>query len=461
MFIGRTNELSQMQTLYDTNDFQCVIIWGRRRVGKTTLINEFIKDKSAIYFMATESTANDNLDSLSQSIAELQGISPELAPSYSSFEKALNAIYDLSKKQRLVLVIDEYPYLAKAYKPISSLLQKLIDLQFKVDSKLYIILCGSSMSFMEKQVLGYQSPLYGRRTAQLQIHPFDFYEFKKYYQGFSNEEFALVYGITGGIPQYMSFFNDQLSLKENIIRNFLTPSGYLFEEPSNLLKQELREPTIYNAIIKAVATGSSKSSEITSKLGLESSGKLAMYTDKLLELGILEKETPLGEKAGRKTIYSVKDAMFNFWYRFIPNNMLLIQRNMGEMAWNNIEPLLGNYMGKIFERICIDYLWHSYNQLPVYFQQIGRWWGTNPRLRRQEEIDIVANNENSAIIAECKWRNEKTDETILFTLLERAALLNYKEKHFYIFSKSGFTEKCKKAAKINNVHLITYTEMLK
>ena len=461
MFIGRANELSQMQSLYDTNGFQCMIIWGRRRVGKTTLINEFVKDKPTIYFMATESTAKDNLESFSQSIAEFHGISQDIAPNYSSFEQALNAIYEISKKQRLILVIDEYPYLAKAYKPISSLLQKLIDLQFKKDSQLYIILCGSSMSFMEKQVLGYQSPLYGRRTGQLQINPFDFYEYKNYYQNFSPEELAIVYGITGGIPQYMFFFNDQLSLQENIIKNFLTPSGYLFEEPSNLLKQELREPTVYNSIIKAVATGSSKSSEITSKVGLESASKLALYMDKLLELGIIEKETPLGEKAGKKTIYSVKDGMFNFWYRFIPTNLLLIQRNMGRLAWENIEPLIGNYMGKTFEKICIDYLWHNYANLPMHFQQIGRWWGTNPKLKRQEEIDIVAVNDNSAIVAECKWRNEKTNENVLFTLLERATLLSYPQKHYYIFSKSGFSDKCKQAAKINNVHLITYQDMLK
>ena len=318
MFIGRANELSQMQSLYDTNGFQCMIIWGRRRVGKTTLINEFVKDKPTIYFMATKSTAKDNLESFSQSIAEFHGISHDIAPNYSSFEQALNAIYEISKKQRLILVIDEYPYLAKAYKPISSLLQKLIDLQFKKDSQLYIILCGSSMSFMEKQVLGYQSPLYGRRTGQLQINPFDFYEYKNYYQNFSQEELAIVYGITGGIPQYMFFFNDQLSLQENIIKNFL-----------------------------------------------------------------------------------------------------------------------------------------------MHFQQIGRWWGTNPKLKRQEEIDIVAVNDNYAIVAECKWRNEKTDENVLFTLLERATLLSYPQKHYYIFSKSGFTDKCKQAAKINNVHLITYQDMLK
>ena len=364
MFIGRYNELAQLARFYQENKFQCIIIWGRRRVGKTTLINEFIKDKPAIYFMATDTTAQDNLISFSESIAGMDGSASANAPVYQSFEQALNAVGEMASNKQLVLVIDEYPYLAKSYKPISSLLQKLIDLRFKRDSKLFIILCGSSMSFMERQVLGYQSPLYGRRTGQLQIMPFNFYECKSYFQHFTDEELAVIYGITGGIPQYMSFFNDELTIKENIIRNFLAPSGYLLEEPENLLQQEMRQPAIYNAIIKAIANGSSKNSEISSKVGLNSSA-IANYLEKLLELGIVDKETPVGSKESRKTIYAIKDNLFRFWYRFIPGNIALIQRGKAEAAWNNIEVLLQSYMGKVFEDICCDCLWQNYDELPL------------------------------------------------------------------------------------------------
>ena len=461
MFIGRKAELQQLNELYQTNKFQCVIIWGRRRVGKTTLINEFIKDKPTIYFTATESTAKDNLESLSQSIAFLQNQSLNNIPLYQSFEQALQAVYQLSQKQQIVLVIDEYPYLAKSYKPISSILQKLIDTQFKEQSKLFIILCGSSMSFMERQVLGYQSPLYGRRTAQLEIKPFSFYEYKTYYKSFSKEELAIVYGITGGIPQYMTFFNDQLSLANNIINNFLRPGGYLYEEPENLLKQEMREPAAYNAIIKAIASGASKNNEIASKVGMETSA-LANYIEKLLELDLIEKDAPVGAKSSRKTIYTIKDTMFAFWYRFIPGNNILIQRNRGEFAWKNIEPQLNHFMGHIFEKICTDYLWQTYEQLPVFYQQIGRWWGTNPKLKRQEEIDIVATDEINAIVAECKWRNEQVELSVIHTLMDRARLLPYQNYYYYIFSKSGFSAQCQEYAKDKkNIRLISYQEMLK
>lgn len=461
MFIGRDAELQQLNELYQANKFQCVIIWGRRRVGKTTLINEFIKDKLAIYFTATESTAKDNLESFSQSISFMQSKNLNNIPLYQSFEQALLAVYQLAQEQHLVLVIDEYPYLAKSYKPISSILQKLIDTQFKNNSKLFIILCGSSMSFMERQVLGYQSPLYGRRTAQLEIKPFNFYEYKSYYQNFSAEELAIVYGITGGIPQYMTFFNDKLSLKSNIINNFLRPGGYLYEEPENLLKQEMREPATYNAIIRAIASGASKNSEIASKVGMETSA-LANYIEKLLELDIIEKESPIGTKGSRKTIYSIKDTMFAFWYRFIPSNNILIQRHLGEFAWKNIESQLSHFMGHIFEKICTDYLWQTYETLPIFYQQIGRWWGTNPKLKRQEEIDIVATDEINAIVCECKWRNEKVELSVIQTLLERATLLPYQHYNYYIFSKSGFSKQCQDYAENHkNIRLINYLDMLK
>lgn len=461
MFIGRQAELQQLNNLYETDKFQCTIIWGRRRVGKTTLINEFIKDKASIYFTATESTAKDNLESLSQAISFLQNKTLANVPIYTNFEQALQAIHNIAKNRKLVLVIDEYPYLAKAYKPISSILQKLIDSQLKNNPNLFIILCGSSMSFMEHQVLGYQSPLYGRRTAQLEIKPFNFYEYKAYYQNFSAEDLALVYGITGGIPQYMKFFDDTLSLQDNILNNFLKPGGYLYEEPENLLKQEMREPAVYNAIIKAIATGASKSSEIASKVGLETS-TLANYMDKLLELDLIEKEMPVGAKSTRKTIYSIKDTMFAFWYRFIPANNMLIQRNRGEFAWKNIEPQLNHYMGHIFEKICFDYLWQTYEALPVFYQQIGRWWGANPKLKRQEEIDIVATDEINAIVAECKWRNEPVEMSVVQTLLERATLLPYQNYYYYVFSKTNFTQQCLSFAREQkNIKLITYQDMLK
>lgn len=455
MFIGRKHELAQLQRAYEQRNFQCMVVWGRRRVGKTTLINEFTRDKETIFFTGIESSYKDNLESLSKSIAVVAHHDATHAPVYASIQEALEDIFLLAKKKQIVFVIDEYPYLAKSYRPISSILQRMIDAQ-RNDSSLFLILCGSSMSFMEQQVLGYQSPLYGRRTGQLRIEPFSFYDVKAYYQHFSTLDLAVIYGITGGIPQYLSFMDDSLSLEENITRNFLLPSGYLYEEPNNLMKQELREPATYNAIIKAVATGSSRKAEIASKVGIDAS-QLSTYIDKLLELGIIERESPLGSKSNRKTIYYIKDGMFRFWYAFIPDAMLFIQRNRPDLAWKQISPQLNHFMGHVFEQLCVDYLWQKYDQLPVAFTEIGRWWGNNPKLKREEEIDIVAAQDKRALLCECKWKNELTDIDVLQTLRERSKLLPFQEMYYMLFSKSGFSQSCMAAVKEEtNVFLVTY-----
>ena len=247
-----------------------------------------------------------------------------------------------------------------------------------------LILCGSSMSYMEDQVLAYKAPLYGRRTAQMKIQPFDFAETCRYCQYFSPEEKALMYGVAGGTPQYLLQMNDHQSVEENIKNTFLNPNSAIYEEPSSLLKQEVREPAIYNAIITAIATGASRMAEISTKVG-EDSNVCSTYVKNLIALGIIRKEVHYGEKTTRKTIYSIEDNMFRFWYRFVPENNSIIARGAVELAYRRIEPHLSDYMGHIFEDICSQYLWALLlkGKSPVDFSELGRWWGTDPRTRSQ------------------------------------------------------------------------------
>lgn len=457
MFVGRNRELASLEALYREHNFQCAVIWGRRRVGKTTLINEFTQNKRTIFFTGVDSTEKINLELFSLAIADCENIAEDEAIIYDNFQKAFNAINRLAQKEQIILVIDEYPYLAKSYPAISSLLQQTIDIKFK-NSNLFIILCGSSMSFMENQVLGYQSPLYGRRTAQYKIEPFNFYEACNYYQNFTKEDLAIAFGITGGIPLYMSFLNDKLTIKENICQNFLKSNGFLYEEPVNLMNQELRTPAVYNAIISAIAHGSSKNSEIANAVGLENSAA-SNYLEKLMGLALVQKVNPIGNPSTRKTIYELKDTMFDFWYRFIPINKAQIERNRDDLAWQYVDKNLNGYMGHVFEKICVDYLWENIDSLPFVFSNIGKWWGPNPQTRKEEEIDILAVAGNQALVAECKWRNAKTDTNVLNTLIDRANLLPYKEKYLYVFSKSGFTDQAIQFAKRNNIELIAYNDM--
>ena len=462
MFIGRERELASLTRLYNSDRFEFVVLYGRRRVGKTALINHFIDGKKAIYFMGVESNAKQNLENFSKSIIEYaSGIEAET--SFASFQAALETVFWLSENERIILAVDEYPYVARASKSLASTLQLLID-KYKDRSKLMLILCGSSMSYMEDHVLAYKAPLYGRRTAQIKLQPFDFEETCRYFGNFSTEEKALAYGIVGGTPQYLLQMNDRLSIEDNVKNTYLNPTSSLYEEPTNLLKQEVREPAIYTAIITAIATGASRMSEISSKVG-EDTNVCSTYLKNLVALGIVQKETPYGEKASKKSIYSIDDNMFRFWYRFVPENASMIARGAADLVYKRIEPHLPEYMGKVFEEICKQYLWKLLlsGKSPVEFTSLGRWWGNDPIHKCQAEIDIMGEQDkDTALFAECKWTTEKVDLAVLETLIARSELFPYKNKHFFLFSKSGFTKGCvEKAKELGNVSLVTYEEIVK
>ena len=462
MFIGRERESKALEQLYTSEKFEFAVLYGRRRVGKTALLTQFIQDKQAIYFMGVESNAKQNLENLSKSILEYtSGITAE--NSFMSFQAALEYVFKLAEKERVVLVIDEYPYVARSSKSLASTLQLLID-KNKDTSKLMLILCGSSMSYMEDRVLAYKAPLYGRRTAQIKLLPFDFQETCRYFEHFQGEDKALAYGIVGGTPQYLLQFDDRLTIEENIKHTFLDPISFLYEEPTNLLKQEVREPAIYTAIITAIAAGASRMSEISSKVG-EDTNVCTSYIKNLISLGIVQKETPYGEKASRKSLYSIEDNMFRSWHRFVLGNNSLIARGAAELVYQRIAPQLDHYMGKVFEEICKQFLWQQLldGKSPVEFTSLGRWWGNDPIEKVQAEIDILGEQDKTtALFGECKWTNEKIDLGVLETLIHRSHLFSYSKVHYYLFSKAGFTKGCaERASELGSVTLVGYEDILK
>ena len=462
MFIGRDKELNALSTLYQSDKFEFVVIYGRRRVGKTALINHFMDDKKAIYFMGVESNEKQNLENLSKSILEYSnGIQSDSY--FASYQAALEYVFKLAEKERIILAIDEYPYVARGSKSLASTLQFLID-KYKDTSKLMLILCGSSMSYMEDHVLAYKAPLYGRRTAQMKIMPFDFEESCRYFRYLSDEDKALIYGVVGGTPQYLLQMSDTLSLEENIKNTFLNPMSFLYEEPVNLLKQEVREPAIYTAIITAIATGHSRMSEIATKVG-EDTNVCSGYIKNLINLGIIKKETPYGEKASKKSIYAIEDNMFYFWYRFVLDNTSVIVRGATDLVYKRIEAQLSDYMGRVFEDICTQYLWKQLlaGNSPIEFVSLGRWWGNDPKLKCQAEIDIMGEQDShAALFAECKWKNENVDLEVLETLIGRSKLFHYAKVHYYLFSKSGFTKGCmEKAEEMGNVTLVSYDDIVR
>lgn len=470
MFLCRENELRKLNKRYASGELECVIIYGRRRVGKTALINEFVKGKPNIFFPALRSNAQGNLAALSKAIYSYLHPDAIDAPVYASFDAAFAEITRLAKNERIVFVIDELPYLVKSEPSITSMLQHLLDHDWS-GTKLYLILCGSSMSFMEKKVLSEKSPLFGRRTAQFKIEPLTYLDAAKFHPELSPEENAVIYGITGGVPHYINKLGVRGSIKDALIENFFDTSAYLFEEPENLLKQELREPAIYNSVITAIADGATKLNQISDRTG-NGTAICTKYLKSLMELGIVQKRQPIIQKSSRKTTYHISDQFFRFWYRFVPQNMMAIASDsMGRIYAAAVDSFLPSYMGLVFEEICKQYLIYYAPQLPFPLQDIGEWWGAHSKKKKEVQVDIVAlgaKSDNAAsgrrfIIGSCKYKNEPIGTDELDLLQDYASLFTTEEdeRFYYIFSKSAFTSGLQEKQKQGEVTLVTLEEIYK
>lgn len=325
------------------------------------------------------------------------------------------------------------------------------------------------MSFMEKEVLSEKSPLFGRQTAQIKVEPLSYLDTASFHPEFSNEENALIYGITGGVPHYINKLDVTNSIKEALLENLLDTSSYLFEEPENLLKQELREPAVYNAVITAIANGATRQNEIADKAGLDRS-VCSKYMKVLSDLGIIHKIEPVVDKSPRKSFYRITDHFFRFWYRFVPGNMMAISSGTIDRTYDSaIGSYLSVYMGLVFEDICRQYLCLHPEKLPFPVSEIGEWWGAHPVRKKEIQLDIVAvgakaNNTHSGrqyIIGSCKYKNEEISTDELDLLHDYASVFTNGDDtcYYYIFSKSGFTKGLKDLAAEGQVALISLQEV--
>ena len=443
MFIGRENEMAALDKLYNENAFQMVVIYGRRRIGKTTLISEFISGKPAIFFTAQEVNDTLNLSQLSKKIYSFFGI-PESTGAFSSWIGAFEFIAVKAKQQHFILVLDEFPYAVAANRSLKSILQTSIDRSLK-NTGLFLILCGSHVGFMENDVLGYKSPLFGRRTAQIKLEGFDYYDAGRMLSGFGNKDKLMLYACIGGTPHYLSQVRADESVEENIRRLYFDASGYMFNEPVMLLQQELREPAVYNSIITAIAGGASRLNEISTAIG-EDSPKINKYLQTLISLQIVVKEYPFGENPqnSRKGIYRIAENCYAFWYRFVFQYKQEIESGNGDIVAGAVfsGEALSSYIGKPpFETVCLQYLQRANRKgkLPFTATSFGTWWGNDPKVKTQTDFDVIAADRigKKIILGECKWRSNVDFGAEVNKLVGKEHLLpEYKERHHYIFSKS-------------------------
>ena len=462
LMIGRKKEMHQLEEMYRSEKFEFMIMYGRRRIGKTTILQEFSKRYATIFFPAQEKNDALNLQDFSK-LVQTHFDKGFIAP-FVSWQDAFDYVGRKTTDQKTVLVIDEFPFLAETNASIKSILQHKIDHEWK-EKNMFLVLCGSSVSFMVNEVMGYKSPLYGRITGSMEVKAFDYMESAEFFPEYDTLDKLIAYGILGGVPRYLNAFVPHKSLRENLVNEVLTTGAFLNDEPQALLRMELREPVVYNSILEAVSRGCNRLTEIADHIHEEKS-KCSKYMLTLQSIRLLEKHVPCGEpESSRKGIYEITDNFYKFWYRYVFTNQGYYAMLGTEKACDEIMEEINDYMGPIFEDICKQYLIRlaKKGELPFVPYKIGKWWGNNPAIKAQDDVDILAfdKKQEKGIFCECTFRNrpmqmEEYDDLVSATM----AFPHLKEKHLIFISKSGFAESVERRAREEGARLLTAEHLM-
>ncbi|MFT7485236.1 MAG: AAA+ ATPase superfamily predicted ATPase [Candidatus Paceibacteria bacterium] len=357
MFIGRDEELGVLNQLADRGNPELFVLYGRRRVGKTELLQQFCEGRRAVYFQAAQLREKDNLRAYREALAD--GLEESIAAvNFPDWETALEFTCERANDKRLVVVIDEFPYLCEANKGLPSVLQRFWDKRGK-NSTLMLVLCGSQVSFMEEQVLSEKSPLFGRRTAQKRLQPLSPPRTIGFFPKWSVQDRMLAYSILGGMPAYLRRFDDSRSLRENIMQEILRPEGYLFEEVQFLLRNELSSPTTYNSILAAIACGDRKVGDVALTVGVDST-TANKYLSVLRDLGLVERRVPITDPdplRSRRGTYHIADRFVAFHFRHVQPAVSLVNAGRGgRVLEESVEPDFGRLFDSARQDFILDHL---------------------------------------------------------------------------------------------------------
>ncbi|RLF08706.1 MAG: ATP-binding protein [Thermoprotei archaeon] len=434
LFVDRYNELKFLEEKYREKRSQLIIVYGRRRIGKTELLLKFSQNKPHIYFLCEKTSNRTNITKLSRKMAEYLKKKSFSRIVFEDWEDLFREFVEWKdENDKIVIILDEFQYLIEMDKGVLSLFQRIWDLYLSRREDIMLILCGSSIGMIETEVLGYKSPLYGRRTGQWRVNELELKYIKEFVPNYDYTDLVYVYGTFGGVPAYLTRINPNITFLENIRRLFLQKGEFLYEEAENLLRQELREPRNYKLILRALAEGYRRVVEISNMTGLDKA-TVSRYLDTLELLDIVSYEIPVLEKPKtRKRLYYIKDNYFNFWFRFIDVNRDLIEEGREEIVLEEITNNLDNYISFIYERIAKKLL-QSYPHVPFRITKIGREWGKSSR-GEAYEIDLLGYNRNKTkyLALEVKWSdlNSRDIERILKRLRKTIEKIGVKGEIFY------------------------------
>ena len=458
-FVNRSKELEALEKQYATDQSSLVIVYGRRRVGKTALITEFLKRHSnSLYFLATEESEMQNLNYFKVQVAEFTG--NELLKSAAvDWLTVFKTLIDYKTETKKVIVLDEFQYIGQSNSAFPSIMQKVWDTVLK-DANVMLILCGSLVSLMRSQTLDYSSPLYGRRTGQIKLKQIPFAHYHEFFEGRTNNDLLPFYAVTGGVPKYIETFRGYTDIYEAIEENVLNSQSFLYEEPFFLLQKEVSEIGSYFSLIKAIAAGNRKLADIATNLGLKQTG-LTKYLKVLTDLDLIEREVPVTETAPEKSksgLYRLTDNFIAFWFKFVYPYRAYLEKGETKFVLSQIKKgFVQNYASFVFEDVCREKMWElsAAKFWDFHFDKVGRYWGA-----KAGKIDIVAldSTGEDLVLGECKYTSSPKGLSVLHALQEKADIMlkltNAKRVQYLIFGTSGFKQGLTEKAQEGNVRLI-------
>jgi len=448
-FWDREKEIAFLEDQYQQQGSNLVVLYGRRRVGKTTTVARFSADKPSILYLADRSMETTLQQRLLGSIARFLGddLLGQVAP--PNWDWVVGQFVQRANLQRkIVLMIDEFQALAQVNSAFPSILQRLWDTQLQ-PLNIMLILCGSLVGMMYRTTLAYDSPLYGRRTGQLRMRPLTFSALRNAFPERSFNEMVALYAVSGGVPVYVQALT-QGPLLAQIEKHVLNPGGRLYDEPRFVLSGEVSDTTTFFSILQVIAAGNRQQTSIAGKLGL-STGYLSSYTRMLLDLEVLERRLPItaDPQKSRRSLYYIGDHFFDFWFRYVYPYQAEIESGRPAIALNAIQDSFDRYVSLPFEDCIRDWLWHLQDagQLPFEMLKLGSWWN------KDTEIDIVGlnNTTNDIVFGECKWSQQPVGLDVLKDLYNKAHQVPWHSQNrrewFVLASRSGFQESLVERAK--------------
>ncbi|WP_129668998.1 ATP-binding protein [Phytoactinopolyspora endophytica] len=466
--LNRVDELTQLQARLTSNQAELLVVYGRRRIGKTELLSHLATSSKALYIEATDTVRAEQLRDVSAELARSSGNRLLTDQPLTSWDAVFTAIAQFVGADRTLVVFDEFQYLATR----SSELETTLSRWWRTTGRLLpltLVLAGSELSFFEDRVLAGQ--LYGRRTGQLKLEPFLAWDAALFHPGYSADDRVRAYSICGGIPYYLERFSDNRPLTEHLISEVFERTGLLHEEAELMLRQSIPDPSHHSAVLRSIAYGQNRHNEIAQRTELPAP-QVARILEALERLGLVEKLRPITTSPrGKKTAYAISDQFLRFHYRFVEpaKSQLRSSELAATYVRQNVLPHLDHHASLAWEEMCRQYVLHTADDV----SEVGRWWGQVPtgidRRTEEREIDVVGvdGNRTPIVLGMCKWTNQEVDfdELNLLDRLAQHVKGHTGEEKRYLFSRNGFSERLRAyAANDQRCRLITpediYTDLI-